>query len=77
MSKKAKTLLVVSALFTLAMGLSNVFVNIFLWKKTNDFTVIALYNLMHYIFVPITFIFAGWLSKMKNGIWSFAIRCEI
>jgi MFS transporter, YQGE family, putative transporter len=73
MSKKAKILLAVSALFTLAMGLSNVFVNLFLWKKTNNFVAVAEYNLMHYIFVPFTFLFAGWLSKRKNGIWSLRL----
>jgi MFS transporter, YQGE family, putative transporter len=73
MSKEAKVLLVISVLFTLAMGLSNVFVNIFLWKKSNDFIVVALYNLMHYIFVPITFIIAGWLSKKKNGVLSLRL----
>jgi MFS transporter, YQGE family, putative transporter len=61
--------LIVSGIFTLAIGLSNVFVNIFLWKKSKDFTVIALYNLMHYIFVPLTFILAAWISKKKNGVW--------
>jgi YQGE family putative transporter len=73
MSKQAKILLVISGLFTLAMGLSNVFVNIFLWKKSNSFILIASYQLMHHIFVPITFIIAGWLSKKKNGIWSLRI----
>ncbi|MDF2985387.1 MAG: hypothetical protein K0R50_897 [Eubacterium sp.] len=73
MSKKAKILLVISALFTMAMGLSNVFVNIFLWKKSNNFIVIAQYNLMHYVLVPPTFILAGWLSKKKNGIWSLRL----
>ncbi len=73
MSKKAKILLAVSAVFTLAMGLSNVFVNIFLWKKSGNFVVIAQYNLMHYFFVPVTFIFAGWLSKRKNGIWALRL----
>lgn len=73
MSKEAKIILVISILFTLAMGLSNIFVNILLWKKSNDFISIALYNLMHYIFVPITFIFAGWISKKKNGIWSLRL----
>jgi len=73
MSKEAKIILVISVLFTLAMGLSNIFVNILLWKESNDFIVVALYNLMHYIFVPITFIFAGWLSKKKNGIWSLRL----
>lgn len=73
MSKDAKVLLIISVLFTLAMGLSNIFVNIFLWKKSNDFIIVALYNLMHYIFVPITFILAGCLAKKKNGLWSLRL----
>lgn len=73
MSKKAKILLIVSALFTLSMGLSNVFVNIFLWKKSSDFIIIAKYNLMHYIFLPFSFLAAGWLSKKKNGVWALRI----
>ncbi len=73
MSKRAKLLLTVSALFTLAMGISNVFLNILLWKESKNFIVLAQYNLMQYIFLPITFIFAGWLSKRKNGIWSLRL----
>ncbi len=73
MSKKAKLLLTVSALFTLAMGISNVFLNILLWKESKNFIVLAEYNLMQYMFLPITFIFAGWLSKRKNGIWSLRL----
>lgn len=77
MSKKAKILLIVSGLFALATGLSNVFVNVFLWKKSNDFIIIAQYNLMRYIFIPITFIIAGWISKKKNGIWPLRIGISI
>ncbi|WP_432665848.1 MFS transporter [Wukongibacter baidiensis] len=75
MSKKAKILLLISGLFTLSMGLSNVFVNIFLWKKSNDFIIIAKYNLMHYVFLPPAYIAAGWLSKRKNGV--LALRLGI
>lgn len=70
MSRKAKILLLVSCLFTLSIGLSNVFVNIFLWKKSSSFIIIAKYNLMHYVFLPFSYLAAGWLSKRKNGIWS-------
>ncbi|WFD11593.1 MFS transporter [Tepidibacter hydrothermalis] len=73
MSKEAKILLIISGLFTLAKGLSNVFVNIFLWKKSNDFIMIAQYNLIQYIFLPISFTIAGWLSKKKNGVWALRI----
>ncbi len=73
MSKEAKILLVISALFTFAMGLSNIFVNVFFWKQTNDYIVIAIYHLTHYIFTPVTFILAGILAKKKNGIWALRI----
>ncbi|MEJ8554327.1 MFS transporter [Tepidibacter sp. Z1-5] len=73
MSKEAKILLIVSGLFTLAKGLSNVFVNIFLWKKSNDFILISQYNLIQYIFLPIAFTIAGWLAKKRNGVWALRI----
>ena len=73
MTREMKIMLVISALFALAMGLSNIFVNIFLWKKSNDFLVVAQYNLMHYIFVPFTFIAAGWIAKKWNGVWSLRL----
>ena len=59
MSKDAKMLLVVSVLFTLAMGLSSIFVNVFFWQETKSFIVIVIYNLTHYIFSTLTFILAG------------------
>ena len=73
MCKEAKILLVISALFTFAMGLSNIFVNVFFWKQTNEYVVIAIYHLSHYITTPITFVLAGVLAKRKNGIWSLRI----
>lgn len=73
MCRNAKILLTMSALFTFAIGLSGIFVNVFIWKETNSFIVIAIYNLVNYIFVPITFILAGILAKKKNGIGSLRI----
>ncbi|WP_160670041.1 MFS transporter [Clostridium sp. C8-1-8] len=73
MCKEAKILLGVSTIFTLGMGLSGIFANIFFWRETGDFTIIAIYNLMHYIFTPISFIIAGFIAKKKNGIWALRI----
>lgn len=73
MCKETKMLLLISAVFTLAMGLSGIFINVFFWRETNNFIVIVIYNLMHYVFTPISFISAGWLTKKKNGIWSLRI----
>ncbi|MCM0649931.1 MFS transporter [Clostridium swellfunianum] len=73
MCREAKILLIVSALFTFAMGLSGIFINVFFWKETNSFIIIVLYNLMHYITTPIAFISSGALAKKKNGIWSLRL----
>lgn len=73
MCKSAKILLTISVLFTFAIGLSGIFVNVFFWRETSSFIVIAIYNLINYTFTPITFILAGILAKKKNGIWSLRI----
>lgn len=68
MCKNAKVLLVVSALFSFATGLSGIFINVFFWRQTNNFVVIVIYNLIHYIVTPITFLLAGIIAKKKNGV---------
>ncbi|MFZ5353586.1 MAG: MFS transporter [Bacillota bacterium] len=73
MCKQAKLLLVISALYTFAMGLSGIFVNVYFWKQTNDFKVIVLYNMIHYIATPIAFITGGAIAKKRNGIWSLRL----
>ncbi|MBV7275574.1 MFS transporter [Clostridium thailandense] len=73
MCRNAKILLIVSALFSFAMGLSGIFISVFFWKETSSFVVIVIYNLIHYITTPITFVLAGILAKKKNGIWSLRL----
>jgi YQGE family putative transporter len=77
MCREAKILLAVSALFTFAMGLSGIFINIFFWKQTNSFIIIVIYNLIHYITTPLAFIAAGALAKKRNGIWSLRLGLMI
>ena len=68
MCKNAKIHLLVSTLFTFAMGLSNIFVNVFFWRQTNNFRIVVIYNMIQYIVIPLTFITAGNIAKRKNGI---------
>lgn len=69
MCRDAKLLLLVSGLFTFAMGLSSAFVNIFFWRQTNNFKLIVIYNMIQYVVTPLIFILGGMLAKKKNGIW--------
>ncbi|MBO9129626.1 MFS transporter [Bacillus sp. 165] len=67
-NKDMVLLLVIGGLYTLAISLSNTFVNIYLWKQTKNFFNIGLYNLSIVILQPITFAFAGKLAKKIDRI---------
>lgn len=56
-------LLVMGGLYTLAISLSNTFVNIYLWKQTQNYLNLGLYNLASVVLQPLTFLFAGKLAK--------------
>ncbi|MDG4655520.1 MFS transporter [Ectobacillus antri] len=61
-------LLIVGGLYTLAISLSNTFVNIYLWKQTKDFVNLGLYNLSVVVLQPLTFVIAGKLAKRIDRI---------
>ena len=52
-------LLSVGGLFTLATALSSTFVNVYLWKQSNDYLPIATYQFSIAFFQALTFIIAG------------------
>lgn len=66
-------LLSIGGIYTLSISLSNTFVNIYLWKQTNNFMDIACYNLTIYIFQAITFYFSGLLAKKVDRVISLRI----
>ncbi|MFZ4450394.1 MFS transporter [Salibacterium aidingense] len=68
-----KLLLSISLLNALANNLSNIFINVFLFRLTDQIGTVVLFNLIMYISWVPAFIFAGWLSKKtsrRNGLIS-------
>ena len=73
MGKQAWWLLAISGVFSLSVGLSNTFVNVYLWKIDKSFASIGWYNLFVYTVLPLTFIAAGHLSRKYHSVWSMRI----
>ena len=73
LQKDTRLLLVINGLFTIAVGLSNTFVNVFIWRIKKDLGAIGLFNLFIYIFLPLTFILAGYISKKRDGVFSLRL----
>lgn len=72
-------LLIIGGLYSLSINLSNTFVNVFLWKQSQSFSKLAIFNLAMTIAQIITFVLAGnWAKKidrvfvLRVGIFSLA-----
>lgn len=72
-----KLLLLIHGLLTLGIGLSNLFVNIYIWRLTKDLQVLALFNLLLFSVVPFTFILAGWVARNFDSLWCVRIGVVI
>lgn len=66
--KELYMLLFIGALYSLGIFLSNTFVNIYLWKQTNDLVNLATYNLAIYIAQTIVFTLSGGWAKRIDRI---------
>jgi len=62
-----------SAIFSLSVGLSNTFVNIYLWKVDKSYTAIGWYNLAMYVFVPAAFVASGWIANRRYSVSTLRI----
>jgi MFS transporter, YQGE family, putative transporter len=69
LTKDLTLLLVIGGLYSLSVALSNTFVNIYLWKQTESYFDLALYNLSIVVLQLLTFILAGrWAKKIDRVI---------
>lgn len=66
LDRPAKTLLLVNALNALGNALSNIFINVYWYKLTNEMSQTLLFNLASYLVWLPAFMLAGWMSKRVN-----------
>ncbi|UPM55665.1 MFS transporter [Gottfriedia acidiceleris] len=75
LNKDLILLLSVGGLFTLATALSSTFVNVYLWKQSNNYLPIASYQFSIAFFQALTFVIAGRLAKTIDRV--FILRAGI
>ncbi|PKR78999.1 MFS transporter [Halalkalibacillus sediminis] len=65
--KNLLLLLAIGWLYTLGIYLSNIFVNVFLWKQTESLLLVSLYNLTIYATQVATFVLSGnWVKRIDR-----------
>lgn len=68
-TKDLALLLTIGGLYNLSVALSNTFVNVYLWKQSQSFFELGIYNITTVIVQPIVFIFAGKLVKVIDRVF--------
>lgn len=68
-TKDLALLLIIGGLYNLSVALSNTFVNVYLWKQSQSFFELGIYNITTVIVQPLVFIFAGKLVKVIDRVF--------
>ncbi|MHC0039425.1 MFS transporter [Pseudoneobacillus sp. C159] len=65
--------LAMNGIFTFAIGLSAIFLNIFLWKLDKSFQLLAIYNLIIAIVIIVSFPICSWIARVKDPIFTIRV----
>ena len=69
LSPGGRLLIAVGTLYAAALGLSGLFVNIYIWKVDHSDLAVGLFNWTLYAALPLAFIAGGWLSGFVGHLW--------
>lgn len=73
LNKQSMLLLAVNAMFVLAGALSGTFLNVYIWKARNDFSLIGWFTLSHQLALGLTFWIAGKWVKEHDKMWALRL----
>lgn len=73
MSKSQKILLSIHAAYGLATTMSGLFINLYLWKLSNDLSTNATFMLFTFVFGVFSFWVGGIISKLRDRLVSYRI----
>ncbi|MDQ6418535.1 MFS transporter [Paenibacillus sp. LHD-117] len=73
LGKDAVTALVIHSCFQFGASMSGLFLNLYLWRLTQDLAVNALYNLIVFAITPIAFAAGGWIAKKRDRMVTYRI----
>lgn len=63
LGREAIISLIIHASFQFGASMSGLFLNLYLWRLTQDFTINAVYNIVNFAMTPIAFAVGGYIAK--------------
>ncbi|WP_225442522.1 MFS transporter [Paenibacillus lycopersici] len=73
MSKEAVTALLIHGCFQFGASMSGLFLNLYLWRLTQDLYVNGVYNIINFLITPIAFAVGGIITKRKDRMVTYRL----
>ncbi|WP_021881270.1 MFS transporter [Paenibacillus sp. P22] len=73
LSRDAVTSLIIHSCFQFGASMSGLFLNLYLWRLTQDLAINGLYNIICFAMTPAAFAAGGWLAKRKDRMAAYRL----
>jgi YQGE family putative transporter len=73
LGKDAVTALIIHCCFQFGASMSGLFLNLYLWRLTEDLRINGLYNIIVFVLTPPAFALGGWIAKRKDRMVTYRL----
>lgn len=73
LSKEARVALLIHGCFQFGASMSGLFLNLYLWRLTEDLVINGIFNIIVYGMTPIAFALGGWIAKKKDRMVTYRL----
>ncbi|MFC4779110.1 MFS transporter [Paenibacillus sp. GCM10023252] len=73
LGREAVISLVIHGCFQCGASMSGLFLNLYLWRLTQDLAVNGIYNIVLYLITPAAFAVGGWITKHKDRMVTYRL----
>ncbi|MBD2872686.1 MFS transporter [Paenibacillus arenilitoris] len=73
LGKDAVTALTIHCCFQFGASMSGLFLNLYLWRLTQDLVVNGIYNLIVFLLTPPAFALGGWIAKKRDRMVTYRL----
>jgi YQGE family putative transporter len=73
LSREARVALFIHGCFQFGASMSGLFLNLYLWRLTEDLVINGIFNIIVYGMTPIAFAIGGWIAKKKDRMVTYRL----
>ncbi|RKP57092.1 MFS transporter [Cohnella endophytica] len=73
LSKEARVALLIHGCFQFGASMSGLFLNLYLWRLTEDLVINGIFNIIVYGMTPFAFAIGGWIAKKKDRMVTYRL----